>query len=221
MYTILMNEEKRLITTIRSYLYQKEKLVDKIQFIFPLIYGEENLSEYEIVLKYLDQKNIPHSEILTIDTTEFPYKENYFRCFLPVDTNLSEYAGDINISFSLTRVDIDTRKQYVLHTSDVSITISPVKDLYGFVPDKSLQFVDQMVGNLEAKMEALEIMNGVYSDKLPDDLVKVKDNNNNDVLKLSVNGEPTGHGVIVNGSESDVELDGINDGVLNLDLIEL
>lgn len=158
MYTIIMNNDKSLTTTVRTKLYQKEKLIDKIQFLFPLTYEGESLDAYIIRLEYADQNNIIHSEVLKMDSDNYPYKDLYFRCILPVDTNLTANAGDIVIRLSLTRVDASTGEQIVLHTGSETITISPIKDLYAFVPDESLEFADQLVGTLEAKIQALEEM---------------------------------------------------------------
>lgn len=175
MYTIIMNDDKSLTTTVKTKLYQKEKLVDKIQFLFPLLYNDEELSEYIIRLEYTDQRNVIHSEILAIDKENYPYKENYFRCILPVDTNLTAYTGEIKIRLSLIRIDANLNTQFVLHTGEETIEIYPVRDLYSFVPDESLEFADRLVGALEAKIQAMELMNETYTKSKADNIKVDKD----------------------------------------------
>ena len=93
MYTILMQNDKTLVATSRTVLRQYESLVDKIQFILPQTYEGINLftGDYRIVLKYVDQSNVPHMVFLTKE--EELYKENYIRCVLPVGIELTRFAG--------------------------------------------------------------------------------------------------------------------------------
>ena len=60
---------------------------------------------------------------------------------LPVDTELTQYAGDITIRLTFTKTDMEARKVFVVHTGELVIKISPLKDYYSFVPDESLEFV--------------------------------------------------------------------------------
>ena len=43
MYTIVMGQDKSLITTVKETIYRREKLVDKIQFLIPQKYNDINL----------------------------------------------------------------------------------------------------------------------------------------------------------------------------------
>ena len=65
-YTIIMDKHKQLVTTVGQTIYQRENLVDKIQFLFPQKYENFNLSEFTAILKYVDQANVPHSENLQL-----------------------------------------------------------------------------------------------------------------------------------------------------------
>lgn len=189
-----MNEQKELIATVKNILYQKEKLVDKIQFLFPQNYNELKLSECTAILKYLDQSNIPHAEILKKDNELY---KNHLRFVLPIDTNLTQFAGDIEIRITFSKVDMEQQKHYVLHTSPIVLTINPLKDYYAFVPDESLEFVDQLVGNLEAKLEATDIIAESY-DKEKADNISYEDNK----IQLTSNGNKIGDAItIISGGE--------------------
>lgn len=189
-----MNEQKELIATVKNILYQKEKLVDKIQFLFPQNYNDLKLSECTAILKYLDQSNIPHAEILKKDNELY---KNHLRFVLPIDTNLTQFAGDIEIRITFSKVDMEQQKHYVLHTSPIVLTINPLKDYYAFVPDESLEFVDQLVGNLEAKLEATDIIAESY-DKEKADNISYEDNK----IQLTSNGNKIGDAItIISGGE--------------------
>ena len=189
LYTIIMNKQKELIVTEKTYLYQRENLADKIQFLIPPEYNDLSLTDFTAVLKYVDQGNVAHAETLTKDDELYKGKIRYT---LPIDTSLTRFAGDISIRITFSKVDMDTKKQYVLHTSEITITISPLSDYYSFVPDESLEFVDQLVGTLEAKIGATEKIAETY-DKKKADNITYDDNK----IQLTSNGEKIGNSITI------------------------
>ena len=50
MYTFLLNKDKSLLATERIKIYQREKLVDKVQFILPQSYEEIDLTNKNVKL---------------------------------------------------------------------------------------------------------------------------------------------------------------------------
>ena len=189
-----MNKNKELITTVKTTLYQREKLVDKIQFLIPETYNDSTLSDFTAILKYVDQANVPHAEILIKD--EELYK-NKLRYTLPVDTNLTRFTGDVSVRLTFSKTDSETKTQYVLHTGEAIISISPLSDFYNFVPDESLEFVDQLVGQLNAKLEATDKIAESYDKSKADDL-----SYEGNKLQLVSNGEKIGKSVTISNSES-------------------
>lgn len=196
-----MNDDKSLTATVVTTLYQREKLADKIQILIPQKYGDLNLIEFTALLKYVDQANVPHVEILQKDKDL--YKE-HIRYVLPVDTNLTQYAGDIAIRITLQKNDMEVRKTYVVHTGELIINISPLKDYYAFVPDESLEFVDQIVVDLQNKIEALDKVADAY-DKTKADNIQIK--NGNEIQLLS-NKVPIGDKITVTNGGSGGETGG-------------
>ncbi len=199
MYTIIMNSDKSLTQTTTSTLFQRENLVDKIQFLFPEFYNDIDLNDFIATLKYIDQANIPHAEILQKDDELY---KNKIRFSLPIDTDLNTYAGDIQIRITLIKVDMDTKKQYVLHTGETTISILPLKDYYNFVPDESLEFVDQLVGSLTSKIEATEKLAEAY-DKNKADNITYEGNK----IQLTSNGLKIGDSITIIGGDDPVITD--------------
>lgn len=189
-----MNSDKSLITSVKTTLYQREKLVDKIQFLFPTIYQDLDLKTCKAILKYTDQGNVAHSEILAMD--EELYK-GYLRFLLPVDTNLNQFSGDVTIRVTFTKVDTVFKKQYVLHTGEISVHINPLSDMYSFVTDESLEMIDQMVGQLDAKIKALDAIAETYERTKADDL-----SYDNNTLQLKANGKKVGTPINIVSGES-------------------
>ena len=120
MYTILMNQDKSLTTSLRTTIYQGENLADSIQFLFPEYYETVNLSECVAVLKYIDQANIFHSEILARDSELYKGK---VRCLLPVDSKLTQFAGNISVKISFVKIGDDSTLQELLKTGSTIITV--------------------------------------------------------------------------------------------------
>ena len=168
MYTILMNSDKSLVCTTRTTLYQRDKLVDKLQILIPQTYEDINLSDFTAVLKYVDQGNKVHSEILIQD--EELYKDSYLRYALPIDTNLTRFAGNIKICLTLNKVDMEEMKEYSLNTGETTITITPLSDYYKFVSDESLSIIDQKVNELNVKLEAVDKMTTTYDEMKADNI---------------------------------------------------
>lgn len=191
-YTIIMDKYKQLVTTVQQTIYQRDNLVDELQFLFPQFYNSFDLSEFNVVLKYVDQANTPHVELLQRHSELYKDKLKYT---LPINTKLTRFAGDIEIRITFTRVDIETKKQYVLNTGSTVITVYPLKDYYAFTPDESLDFVDQLVGSLNAKIDAVNKIAETYDKEKADNLTY-----NDNKLQLTSNGEKIGDAVeIVSG----------------------
>lgn len=188
-----MNSDKTLTTSERTKIYQRDKLVDSIQFLFPKSYQTFDITKSNAVLQYTDLANIAHAEVLVKD--EELYKD-MVRFTLPLDTSITRYAGDIILFFTLSYVDTTENTQYVLHTGEATVNISPLKDLYAFVPDESLAFVDQMIGTLDAKLQATEKMAEAYDKNKADNLVY-----ENNSLQLTSNGEKIGKPVTILSGE--------------------
>ena len=188
MYSILMQNDKTLVATSRTVLRQYESLVDKIQFIIPRLYGDLDFftGDYQIVLKYVDQANIPHTVFL--DKSEELYKEDYINCILPVGIELTRFAGDITMYISVLDVNIeDEIKAEVLHTNGITITITPLDDIYGFSPSESFQKMDQEILKLQAAIKANTILTESIDQNKADDL-SYEDN----TLSLMANGKKIG-----------------------------
>lgn len=193
MYTIVMRDDKSLRITEKATLYQREKLIDKIQFLIPKTYEGTDISGFTATLKYVDQGNVAHMEVLTL-TEDEEYPE-YSKYILPVDTNMNQFSEDIKLRITLSKIDLDSRTQYVLHTGEVIITILPLEDYYAFVTDESLEKIDQIIGAIDTKIEALKKIAEIYDEEKADNIVRQKDGK----IQLTSNGVLIGNSVSING----------------------
>ena len=182
-----MNKDKSLLATERIKIYQREKLVDKVQFILPQLYEEIDLTNknVSIILKYVDQEGNAQSEFLVKD--DELYKDNYVRCELPIDTNITKFAGNITLHLTIIYLDVENQINQVMHSSETILTISPLKDMYVNINDKSLEILDQKIIELQASIEAANILNESIDKNKADDL-SYEDN----TLQLMSNGKKIG-----------------------------
>lgn len=205
MYIVVMQKDKSLLATVTTTLYQHENLVDKIFFLFPEEYNGLVLSDCTAVLKYVDQGNVPHVEVL--EKADELYK-NKLQYFLPVDSLLTKFSGDIKLRITFTKTDMEVKKQYVLNTGELTISISPLSDYYSYVPDESLEIVDQMIGKLDAKIAATQAIAEIYDKKKADNL-----SYEDDKLQLLSNGEKIGNAFVISGGS-------VEPGENNLEVVE-
>lgn len=130
MFTIIMDENKCLSKKNITTLYQGEQLVDKIRFLIPMKYGDLDLSKFTVTLKYIDQGNVVHLERLKLS------EETYNNCmlcyYMPVDTNLTRFAGDISMLLTF-----DYGGQHTMYSSETTITIRPQKHCFRYVVNDS------------------------------------------------------------------------------------
>lgn len=187
-----MRDDKSLTTTVRQKLYQREKLVDKIRFLLPPKYNDYDLSEFTVALVYTNPGNVPHVTVLERD--DELYKE-HLSYHLKVDTNLNKMAGDIIGHLLITKIDTKDLKQYLLESGEVTITISPLKDLYSYVPDESLDFVSQLLGKVDARLEAQDILAEAYDENKADNIVL---DTETEEIYLTAKGNAIGNKISIN-----------------------
>lgn len=187
MYTFLLNKDKSLLATERIKIFQREKLVDKVQFILPQSYEDIDLTNenVSIILKYVDQEGNAQSEFLVKD--DELYKDNYVRCELPIDTNITKFAGNLTLHLTILYLDVENQINQVMHSSETVLTVSPLKDMYVNITDKSLEILDQKIIELQASIEAANILNESIDKNKADDL-SYEDN----TLQLISNGQKIG-----------------------------
>lgn len=123
MYTILMHDDKTLSASHKTNIYQHDNLADKIQFLFPTNCGEIDLTTCSVLLRYIDQGNIPHEEPLIID--EELYKNHIRATFDVKSTELTYFAGDVDIHLCFIKVTDDASDYVALQTGDITITVLP------------------------------------------------------------------------------------------------
>ena len=193
MYTILVNDDNTLTTSIKERVMQRSKLVDSLHFLVEPTYKELNIADFTVTLEYV----LPISKKYKVETlikSDELYKER-LEYKLPFDTNLTREYGDIEIQLTFTKVDLDEEGkdiQYVRKTSTTSITIVPISAWSDVIPDEALTDLDQKILKTDAQIKELREMQEDILVEKADNLVLDEENKE---LYLTAEGNQIGNKV--------------------------
>lgn len=198
MYTIVMQDNKELLATVKTNIFEKEAKVDTLRFLIPPVYDDYDLSQCTVLIKYVtpDRKNRAEKLI----QQEELYK-GFLDYRLDINTDVTSLPGDVDIRLTFIHVDKSSSPEIVtqvLHTGNITITVEPLKNLYGFTCDESLEIIDRLVGQIDCKIEALNNIANKYDQEKADDIEMIDD----EIWAMS-NGEKIGDPVKVNSSTDD------------------
>lgn len=197
MYTILVNEDNSLTTSVRERIVQRSKMVDKLHFLMNPVYKNSiDMRPYQCTMEYL----LPisrewHMDILTQSKELYKGMIQYT---LPFDTNLTKEFGDVEVKLTFTSVEMDASgviHQYVRKTTSASIRIVQAAAWSEIIPDSSLECIDQRILALQATMNELADLTQILDDTKADN---IKYNAENNTLRLTANGEDIGDEVVIN-----------------------
>lgn len=190
-FSILMNNAtKSLHVTKRINLRQHENLVDKLVFIVPYQYNEDtDLRDFNVCLQWLDPSRVVHVDIL--EPEEEVYKDNFQRYFIPVDSLISKFAGEIEVKLVFTKTEYETGKRLKLETGTTTFEILPIKDYYVVAENESFDAINDAIDKLRAQTDELIAAAEIYNRAKADSHVIGKDGK----VYLTSNGNKIGKGL--------------------------
>lgn len=198
-YVFLLNDDNSITASHREVLMQRSKLVDEIWFLVNPKYKicENNMSDFSVVLEYILPVSKSYHSLELIEAEE-GYKE-YLKYIVPLDSNLSSEAGDIQLQLSFVYVGLDadgSNIQKVRKTTPATLHITPVAAWGDIIPDSALSAVDQRIIKTQAQIKELEqLANTIEGNvNIVDNLVY---NSTDETLQLSANGIAVGDKVSV------------------------
>ena len=190
MYTILINDDNTLTTSVRERIMQRSKLVDSLHFLCPPTYKELDMTDFTVTLEYILPVSREYKTEELVKSDEL-YKE-MLEYILPFDTDLTKEAGEIEVKLTFSKVDLDEDGndiQYVRKISATSITIVPIESWCDIIPDKALDAIDQRIIKTDAQIKALLDVNEITRLEKADNLVLDSENKE---LYLTAEGEQIG-----------------------------
>ena len=213
MYTILVNDDNTLTTSIKERVMQRSKLVDSLHFLVEPTYKELDIADFTVTLEYV----LPISKKYKVETlikSDKLYKER-LEYKLPFDTNLTREYGDIEIQLTFTKVDLDEEGkdiQYVRKTSTTSITIVPISAWSDVIPDEALTDLDQKILKTDAQIKELREMQENILVEKADNLVLDEENKE---LYLTAEGNQIGNKVKLSDLGNEI-VQSSNEGLITM-----
>ena len=203
MYTLLVNQNNEIITTVRERIMQRSKLVDNLHILVDPMYKEHDMSEFTVMMEYLlPVSKEYHSEILV--KSDALYKEN-LEYKLPFDTCLTKEAGRIEVQLTFAKVEMDAEgntTQHIRKAGPAAITIIPLTAWSNVIADDALAAIDQRLIMAEAMINAANEFNQHLYETKADNIMLDKENK---YVQLTANGSPIGDRIEwVNGGGCDI-----------------
>ena len=179
MYTILVNDDNTLLTTVKERIMQRSKLVDNLHFITSKMYKNVDMEVFTVLMEYILPVSKQYkTEILTLSNNNYDGTGKYLEYILPFDTDLTKEAGQIEVQLTFSHVDVDAEGhgvQRVRKTSTCTITIVPIAAWSDIVPDEALTALDQKIIEIDKRinllndradgLETLKVDNLIYDDE--------------------------------------------------------
>ena len=167
LYTILLNEDNKLVTTVKERIMQRSKLVDELHFLVDPVYKGNNMEDFTVMMEYVLPVSREYKTEILVKSNEL-YKDK-LEYTLPFDTCLTREAGNIEVQLTFIKVFLDSdgnSKQQVRKTSPVTVTIVPISAWSDIIADSALTALDQRLIQVDAMINAAnEMSQYVYETK--------------------------------------------------------
>jgi hypothetical protein len=206
MYTILVNDNNELVTTVKERIMQRSKLVDNLHFLVNPMYKKVDMTGFTVTMEYVLPVSREYKTETLVKSAEL-YK-GQLEYVLPFDTCLTKEAGKIEIQLTFTQVFLDAEgnsKQQVRKAGPATITIVPITAWSDIIPDSALSALDQRLIMVDAMINAANEMNMHLLENKADD---ISYNESTNELQLLANGNNIGKKVTIKTGEANLE-DGV------------
>ena len=213
MYTILVNDDNTLTTSVRERIMQRSKLVDSLHFLVSPTYKELDMTDFTVTMEYILPVSKEYVSEVLVKSEEL-YKE-MLEYKLPFDTDLTKEAGEIEVKLTFSKVDLDVDGndiQYVRKISATSITIVPIESWCDIIPDKALDAIDQRIIKTDAQIKALLEANEITRLEKADNLVIDSENKE---LSLTAEGNQIGDKVKLSDLGNEI-VQSSNEGLITM-----
>lgn len=208
MYTILINDDNTMTVTQKQRIVQKSKLVDDLHFLVKPLYNGRDMSSSTVLMEYLTPATKKYNtEFLEVSNEIY---KDHLKYTLPIDTKITEEAGDVEILLSFIYVDLDVDGNSIQRVRKIApahrLHVDPVSAWCDIIPDSALSALDQRIIKIDAQMKAMEEMNLQFDESKADNIIYDSETNR---LQLSGAGKPIGDVIQIRDCESKLDEEGI------------
>lgn len=179
MYVIKMENDKSLVTTIKSTIYRGELNANRILFLLPNEWEEHLLADYGVRLDYITPDGVGNSEMLAFEQDSY---KGYLQVYVPVDCPITDQAGSVELWLSI----LDWYGTVVIKTGSNYLSVVERKAISDYYPFEKRELLDVLAADVD-DLKRKKADNLIY-------------NADESYLQLSAEGEPIGDKVITSGN---------------------
>lgn len=193
---IKMNSDKSLIITIPTTIYRGENKADLITFLVPAQYGDINLADCAMMMRYILPDGTGKSEPLSYLPEMY---KDYLRFSTVANTRLTSDDGEITVWLTA----FDANDAMVLKTGEVIVDIQPSKDIADYMHQEDLDALDALAMKVAELEEDVDDLDATKADNLTYDATA-------QTIQLTANGDLIGGLAKLNipGGSGSGEVDG-------------
>lgn len=157
MYTLLINDDNTISTTISEDLIQRSTYVNKLGVVVKEEYEGVDYTGASVYMNYV----LPVSKkvkSINLELSESNYSgTDYLLYTIPVTTELTAEAGDVEVSFTFVKTEYNngTPISRVRKTESGTILIKPLAQFENLIVDDLLTGLDQRLVKAEALLNQL------------------------------------------------------------------
>lgn len=199
MYTILINDDNTLTKSLTERIMHRSHNVNTFRFLMNPTYVARNgetmdMSGFIVTLEYVLPISRTYKTLILSPETEL-YKDR-LQYIVPVTTDFTSEPGELEIKFTMTKVDMledGTTVEYVRQTVSTNINILAVEHWSDYIANADLSTLAEVMLTIQAKQEELKALaDQLYIDKVAD--IKL-DIDNDSVHLIDNNGNKIGVGI--------------------------
>lgn len=199
MYTILINKNNTLTTSNRTNIMHRSSMVDSLRVLVDPYYEFNdittlNMSEFICTMEYVLPVSKKYTtEVLTPQSELYKEKLDYR---LPVDTKITSEAGDVEVKFVFTKLEMlddGKMKPRVRKTSSTIVKVIPVETWSDYIPDANLDSIAQIMLMLQGKIEQEKAYAEIIATTKADGIAKDEETNE---IYLTSQGKEIGNRII-------------------------
>ena len=170
-YTFVVNESNSVTASRKETIMQRSKLVNDIWFLVNPEYGFNDMTLFSVILEYV----LPVSrKYRTVELTKDDEGYNgYLKYVVPIDTDLSSEAGDVEMQLTFAYVGLEpdgTSIQRVRKTMVCNLHVTPIAAWSDIIPDEALSSLDQRIIKIDAQIKHLNEMGDVFDKTKADNI---------------------------------------------------
>lgn len=185
MYTILVNQDRTLVATVKERIMHRSNLVNNFRFLIDETYNGYTTRDYIVVLEYVLPISKKYTTEILVPAVElYKGKLSYT---LPIDSKLTSEVGNIELKLTMTQLIMDENGNIydpVEKTDSITVSVLPTELWEDYIPSADLGNIANMVLQNQKTAEQLKAYADMLNVNKADNIVYDKDTNSVQLLSI-------------------------------------